>query len=99
MVDCLIQHLLVEYVPDHLLKMQETCNEIMRMMPAAFQLVPDCFKTQEMCIRGVEVDPWKFKFVPDHFKTYKVCDDGVRYYPCSLQFVPDWLVIWEWIGL
>ena len=43
--------------------------------PAAFLLVPDCFKTQEMCIKAVEVDPWQQKDVPDHFKTKNMCDD------------------------
>ena len=103
MIDYLIKnvlrHTLIECVPGHLLKTQETCNEIMRTMQFAFHLIPDRFKTEEMCIRGIEVDPWALRFVPDHFKTQKRCDKAVRYYPVFLQFVPDWLVIQEWIDL
>ena len=87
-----IQHLLVEHVPDHLLKAQEMCNEIMRTMPYAFHRIPGHFETQEACIKALGVDPWLLRFVPDHLKTQKMCDDAARYYPVSLQFVPDWFV-------
>ena len=42
---------MLEYVPDHLLKTQETCNEIMRTMPAAFHLIPDHLKHKK-CVSG-----------------------------------------------
>ena len=87
-----IRHLLVEHVPDHLLKTQEMCNKIMRTMPYAFHRIPDHFKTQDMCIKAVGVDPWLLKCVPDSFKTQAMCDRAARDYLFSLQFVPDWFV-------
>ena len=79
-----IRHLLLEYIPDNILKTQKMCNEIIRTIPFVFHLITDRFKTQEMCIRGVEADPWALRFDPDHLKTQKMCDDVVRYYPVSL---------------
>ena len=66
--------------------------------PAAFLLVPDCFKTQEMCIKAVEVDPWQQKDVPDHFKTKNMCDDVAWGDPFSLGFVLDWFVTQEQVN-
>ena len=53
-------------------------------MPAAFLLIPDCFKTQEMCIKAVEADLWELDNVPDCFKTQKMCVATVSEDPYSL---------------
>ena len=64
----------------------------MRENPAAFFLVPHCFKTQKMCIKDLEVDPWQLNDVPDYFKALEMCDDAVWEDPYSLRFAPDWFV-------
>ena len=74
------------------------CNEIMRTIPNAFQLIPDQFKTQEMCSKTVEEDPWLLRCVPDHFKAKEMCDQAVKEDSSSLQFVPDWFVTREQIN-
>ena len=64
----------------------------MHIIPAAFYLIPDCFKTQEMCIKAVEADLWELDNVPDCFKTQKMCVATVSEDPYSLQHFPDWFV-------
>ena len=86
-----IQYILVEHIPDDLLKTQETCNETMRTMPYVFPRIPDHFKTQEMCIRAVEEDPWRLYGVPDHFKTQEMCERAVEDEPETLVLAADHL--------
>ena len=72
---------------------QGMCNEIMRINPAVFFLVPDRFKTQEMCIKALKVDTWRvLEDVPDCFKTQDMCDKIVSKCHSSLMYVPDWFV-------
>ena len=68
------------------------CNEVMRIILAAFFLIPDRFITQEMCIKAVEVGPWLLEYVPDHFKTQEMCDTAVRDDFFSLWQLLDWFV-------
>ena len=69
------------------------CNEIMRMNPAVFSLVPDRFKIEEMCIKTLRVGTWQvLEDVLDCFKTRNVCEKAMRKSPSSLIDVPDWFV-------
>ena len=47
-----IQHLMKE-ISDHL-TMQEICNKAVRINPAVFFHILECFKTKEMCTKAVE---------------------------------------------
>ena len=42
----------IREIPDHL-KMQEMCDEAVRIEPHSMEVVPDHFKTQEMCNEAV----------------------------------------------
>ena len=79
------------HVPGHLQTM-EMYNEVMRINPAAFFLIPDPFKTQEKCIERVEADPWQLHHVPGYFKTQEISYKAVRDDLSFLENVPDWLM-------
>ena len=68
------------------------CEEVMRVRPAAFFLIPDRFKTQEMCNKAVEEGPWWLEHLPHHLKTEEICNKAVRDHLFSLHFAPDWFV-------
>ena len=65
------------------------CNNIMRINPAVFYLIPDHFKTQGMCIKAVAKDPRQLYHAPDYFK---MCGATVMEDPWLLNYVPDWFV-------
>ena len=64
------------FIPDYH-KMQEMCNEAMRINSLSLLYVPYHLKTKKMCERAVEEKPCTLKFVPDHFKTIEMCEKAI----------------------
>ena len=54
--------------PEHL-KMQEICNEAVRIEPRSLKFVPGHLKTLEMCEKLVEYETGVLEFVSDNLNT------------------------------
>ena len=60
-------------VPDHL-RMQEMCNEAVRIKRLSLAYITNHFKTQEICDKAVKDDSSSLQFVPYWFVTWEEVD-------------------------
>ena len=69
----------IRVTPDHL-KMQEICDEAVRIESYSLAYVPDRFKAEEICNEAVRSEPLTLYYVPYHLRTQKMCDEAVEEY-------------------
>ena len=50
-------------------KLQEMCNDAVRMIPEMLEFVPDHFKTQKMCNEAIYMNPYSLPCVLDWLVT------------------------------
>ena len=78
----------VKFAPEHP-KMQEICNEAVRIEPRSLKFVPGHLKTLEMCEKPVEDETGVLEFVPDNLNTKEMCERDNKEGPWQLGCVPD----------